>query len=428
MGGLLLKLLKGEMFKDSSVLFAGMAGAHLFNLLFQMAMGRTLDADEFALLVMFLGVFNVISLPLGVVSISISRYVSLLVGMGREGDVLRLIIAWTVRLGICGTILTLICFMVPHQLASLVGMGRAAPIYIFGLSLLGVFLRPIVLGALLGIQRFGCWCFCNILGALVRLLIGAYLVWSISPYAGWGLLGNGLGPYAIIGVGFVLLWFFLRGQHRTAVALPSMHGHVLISFVIMLGYSFLMTGDVILVKQRFSECAGDFAYAATLARLVLLVPQALVGAMFPKVVGEGQGTRRQIELFWKTMGATFVCSAVAALVFSLSAGWLAEIIFGIADPSNNMIRWCALLSWTMVPVAMLNVPTRYAMAKHRMGVAIFVPVAALCYIVVSYTFAHNPDLLLYALGGISSMTVVIFGFSVGMQGAASATDSGDVEK
>jgi len=47
--------------KDSSVLFIGMATAQVFNLVFQMFMGRTLQPEEFALLISLLGLFNMLS-------------------------------------------------------------------------------------------------------------------------------------------------------------------------------------------------------------------------------------------------------------------------------------------------------------------------------------------------------------------------------
>lgn len=404
----------GGMFQDSLILVGGMGGTHFFNLLFQMVMGRTLASDEFALLVMFLGVFNVISLPLSVVSVSISRYVSLLVGKGQVGDVRRLIIHWGIRMGIISICLSTVCFLVPEKIAEFINLDRIAPIYIVGISLLGVFGRPVVLGALLGLQRFGCWCLCNILGAVARLLVGAALVLYISPYAGWGLLGNGIGFYGSMGLGLILLWSFLKKEPHSGGALPSMHGYVLSSFFILLGYSILMTVDVIIVKQRFPELAGDFAYAATLGRLVLLVPQALVGAMFPKVVGDGLGTRGQLHLFWKTMVATLFCAAGVALVFSLFARLFAQVVFDIPEPSADLVRWFRLLSWTMVPVALLNVPARYAMAQHRLRIAAIVPLAALCYIVISYRWAADPDILLYALAGISSIALVILSFSIGL--------------
>jgi O-antigen/teichoic acid export membrane protein len=402
------------MLKDSSILLAGMIGAHFFNLLFQMMMGRCLAPDEFALLVMFLGIFNVFSVPLGVVSVTVSRFSSLLVKEGRLGDFRRLIWYWGGRMAAIGGVLSLLCFMFPEPIAGFLGLNRVAPIYIFGVTLVGIFCRPVVLGALLGLQCFGGWCLCNVFGAGMRVLVGTILVVFVSPFAGWGLLGNGVGFYAAILVGLVLLYTRLRGSSVSGKPLPDLRGYLLASFFILLGYSVLMTADVIFVKQRYPEVAGDFAYAATLARLVLLAPQALVGAMFPKVVGENRGTRSQLALFRKTMVATLLCAVAASIVFSLFARLFVHLIFNITEPSADLVRWLRLLSWVMVPVAVLNVPIRFALAQHRLWILSMVPFSALCYLVFVYLQAQGPDMVLYALGGISTVVLLVLSIWVGL--------------
>lgn len=401
--------------KDSSVLFAGLAGAMFFNLLFQMVMGRSLSSDEFALLVMFLGVFNVLSFPLNVVSVAVSRYSSLLASGERTGDIPRLISYWGMRLGAIGGALSLLCFVFPHPIAAFFGLDRVAPVYIFATTLVGIFCRPVVLGALLGLQRFGGWCLCNVLGAVMRVFVGAILVIFVSPYAGWGLLGNGVGFYFAMLAGVVLLYASLKGKSASRETLPDMRGYLLSSFFILLGYAVLMTGDVIIMKQRFPDFAGDFAYAATLAHLVLLGPQALVGAMFPKVVSENQGTQTQFRLFKKTLLATVLSAAGTAVVFSMCARLFARWIFNIPEPSVELVRWCRMLSWVMVPVAALNVPMRFALAQHRLRIAAVVPLAAVFYLGLAYLAASGPDTVLYALGAVSLAALLVLGFSVGLR-------------
>ncbi|MEN8141966.1 MAG: hypothetical protein ABFQ82_00030 [Thermodesulfobacteriota bacterium] len=401
--------------KDSLMLFLGMSLAHVINLLFQMFMGRRLAAEEFALLISLLGVLNVLTFPLGVFSTAISRYSSLLIKNGRAGDVSRLIRHWGGRLAVAGLICSLICFLLAGPIAGFLHLDRVAPVYIFGVIITGLFCRPVMNGALLGGQRFGAWGWGMVLGALVRLLVGAFLVVSISPFAGWGLLGHGLGFYATIFFGITILLFALKGSSPTQEALPAMKQYLAGSFVIMLGYSILMTGDVIVVKHLFPEAAGDFAYAATLGRLVLFVPQALVGAMFPKVVSDGQETSRQRALLAKTLLASFAAASVTACVFSLFARFLPRILFAIPVPSDELVCWLRGLSWAMVPVALLSSVMRYALAQHRFVVAAVIPLTALGYIVSCFVWAKGPDGILISLGLFSFCSLLAAGIPVLMR-------------
>lgn len=395
--------------KDSSVLFAGMAMAHVINLLFQMFMGRRLQAEEFALLVSLLGLLNVLTFPLGVFSTAITRYSSLLIKSGQAGDIPRLLFFWGKRLVLVGLFCSMLCFVAPGPIASFLHLERVAPVYIFGIILTGLFCRPLVNGALLGLQRFDIWCWGTVIGALVRLLVGAYLVTVISPFAGWGLLGHGLGFYATFFFGAMILALLLRGGLSTNQPLPAMSYYLAGSFLIMFGYSILMTGDVVLVKHLMPDAAGDFAYAATLGRLVLFVPQSLVGAMFPKVVADGRESSTQRGLLVKTLLASLGTAVATAVVFSLLARWLPAFLFDLEAPSDDLVRWLRLLAWTMVPVALLSSIMRYALAQHRLAIASAIPLSALGFVSCSLVWVETPDGLLILLALFSSVAFLLSG-------------------
>ena len=178
--------------KDSSVLLIGMICVQFFNVFFQMVMGRCLHPEEYAMLISLLGVLNILSIPLGVVSSSINRYSSLLIQQGRVGDVRRLVLRWAIRLLVVGVFISLGCYFFSHTLATFFHLDRTAPILIFGFIVVGLFCRPVFDGALMGIQCFGGYSVSSALGSGIRLMSGGLLVVCVSAYSGWGLLGHGL--------------------------------------------------------------------------------------------------------------------------------------------------------------------------------------------------------------------------------------------
>ncbi|MDF7808352.1 hypothetical protein P4E94_12935 [Pontiellaceae bacterium B12219] len=395
--------------KDSSVLFVGMAIAQVINLLFQMYMGRRLLPGEFALLVSLLGLLNVLTFPLGVFSSAITRYSSLLIKSDRAGDIPRLLFFWGKRLVVVGLVFSLLCFSAPGPIALFLHLDRVAPVYIFGFILTGLFCRPVVNGALLGLQRFDIWCWGTVIGALVRLIVGAYLVAAISPFAGWGLLGHGLGFYATFFFAAAFLVVALKGAATTGEPLPAMNHYLAGSFVIMFGYSILMTGDVILVKHLMPDVAGDFAFAATLGHLVLFAPQSLVGAMFPKVVADGNETSKQRMLLLKTLLASFIFAVASAVVFSVFARILPRLLFEIPEPSDELVRWLRQVSWAMVPVALLSSIMRYALAQHRLAAGSMIPLSTIGFIGCAFGWAETPDGLLGLLSLFSSVALLLTG-------------------
>ena len=371
--------------KDSSVMFLGMAVAHVCNLLFQFFMGRRLSADEFALLISMLGVFNVLTLPLGVAATAVNRYSGLLMKENRMGDIYRLVVYWGWRLGVLGLICSAFCFIYPQSIAGFLHLDRVDPIYIFGIIITGIFIRPVVNGALIGVQRFDGWCIGMVLGAAMRVLSGALLVVYISSFAGWGLLAHGIGFYVTIGIGGIVLLYALKGKPRSSSPLPSMQRYVFISFFILFGYSLLMTGDVVLVKHLYPESAGDFSYGATLGRLVIFVPQALSTTMFPKVISEQGASRSQFHLYLKTLFMVLFAAVAVALAFYFLIPYFLRIIYGIESPSREMLLGGRWVAWIMVPVALLSVSMRFALAQQRFKIASVVPLAALVYLVICFS-------------------------------------------
>ena len=397
------------MLKDSSVLFVGMALVHIFNVLFQMVMGRCLRPEEYAMLISLLGVFNILSIPLGVVSSSINRYSSLLIQQDRMGDIRRLVWRWAVRLLVVGILVSSSCYLFPQTLASFFHLDRTAPILIFGFIVIGLFCRPVFDGALMGMQCFGYFSISNVLGWGTRLVSGSLLVVFVSAYSGWGLLGHGLGFYVALGAGAIFVFLKLRHREPTAEPLPKMHAYMFGSFFVLLGYSVLMTGDVVLVKHLFPDEAPSFSYAATLGRLVIFIPQVFIAAMFPKVVSDSGASDAQRKVFSRTLIATLLLTVFSAILFVPLTRLGILILYGISESSPELVLWSRFLAVAMIPVALLNVASRFVLAQHRFAVAAVVPMVAFAYVVCTLLWVESPTQMISLLCGLSILALVLMG-------------------
>ena len=210
-----------------------------------------------------------------------------------------------------------------------------------------------------------------------------------------------------LGVGMIFVFRRLRHYESTTEPLPKMHAYMLGSFFVLLGYSILMTGDVVLVKHLFPDDAPSFSYAATLGRLVIFIPQAFISAMFPKVVSDNGASDVQRKVFTRTLFATLLLTVCASVLFIPLTRLGLLILYGIEDPSSELVLWSRLLAVTMIPVALLNVATRFALAQHRLYIAIVVPLAALCYLLFVYLFPTRITMVLYTLGSVSWIGLII---------------------
>lgn len=398
-----------ELIEGALKLFSGLFFAQLFHLFFQMAMGRLLLPEEFALLASVLGLLHIFTFPMGVLSTAMTRYVRLLVAENRSGDVRRLMLHWCMRMGLIGAILFSICLFYPTGIGAFFHLDRAAPVYILGVVLIGIFMRPVVNGTLLGLELFTSWSICMSVGALIRLIVGVLLVMTMSPFAGWGLLGHGIGFYGAL---FIGLWIVYRAMGRASASdqsLPTLRGYVSLSFVVMLGLAVFLSGDLVLVKRLFPEAAAHFAYAATLGHAVVLLPSAVVGAMFPKVVGEGSASAREQQLLLRALMVCLLCAGITALGLHITAPFLPSWIFGLDEVSTELISWLRGVAWAMVPVSLVSALMRFGLARNQLGVTLVIPLMSGLFIGYCGRYAADPGALICALALSASAALLILG-------------------
>jgi len=402
---LLFRIHSDELIRHSGILFAGMAVVHVCSLVYQMAVSRALPAEEYSLLAAFFGVLAVLQLPLNTLTSAVGHYSSLLCRENRAGDVKRLVAKWMAVAGVPAVLLAIAGLLFSEPFAFLLHLDRAEPVIIAAISLPALFLLPVLNGAVQGVQRFGWQAASGILGALTRLALGAGFVWFLYPACGWAMLGHGLGGYTAAAV--LLAGLLMRRAHSpaTGIALPSMRFYILQSFLVQAAYALLMTADVVLVKHFLPEDTA-FAYAATLGRLVVFLPGAIVAAMFPKVSSSGGTTAAQRGFFRRSLAYTAACAAVAVAVCALFPGLLLHFLFGIDDADSDLVRMTVLMAVVMGINALLNVGVQFLLACRRFLLASFIVVAAIIYIGSGFRF-HTSALPIVLLAGATNLLALI---------------------
>ncbi len=383
----LQRVLADDLLRHTGILFSGMMVVHACNLIYQMAVSRALPKEEYALLAAFLGVLTILARPLSTLTTGVNHYSSLLRQEGRTGDIKRLLQKWLLLTGVPSVFLGVVAIVFNGPLVEFLHLDRVAPVIIAGAILPAMFLLPILNGAAQGLQLFGWGVVSAILGAFVRLGLGAGFVWFLVPACGWAMLGHGLGMYVSMAVLLLGLFLMLRGQKKSETVLPSMRFYLLQSFFIQAAYAILMTADIVLVKHYLPEDA-EFAYAATLGRIVVLLPGVIVVAMFPKVTSRGTTTTYQKTIFFRSFKYTafFVVAAVIGCFFF--SGLLARILFGITDASIHLKRMIGTMSLVMGFSALLNVVVQFLIAQRRFKPA-FVTIGFASFYLASISLFHT---------------------------------------
>lgn len=386
-----------DLLKHTVVLFAGMMVVHVCNLVYQMAVGRALPEDEYALLAAFLGILAIAGYPLSVLAAGLGHYCSLLHQAGRAGDIKRLLCKWLVITGIPAFFLSAAIIFFNEPVAGFLHLNRAAPVIIAGAVLPAMFWLPVLSGTTQGLQLFGWNAVSGISGALLKLLAGAGLVWLWYPACGWAMTGHSAGIYLSAAVLAAGLLPALRGRVQTGETLPSMRFYLLQSFFVQIAFAVLMNADVILVKH-YLPADTEFAYAATLGRIVAFLPMAVAVAMFPKVASSGGITPEHRRIFFRSFGFTAVCVAAAALGCFFVPQLLLRLLFGIREAPESMIYLTRLMAGAMAASALLNTVIQFLLAQRRFKETFVTGIACLLYLLSVHSFHGNSGQIALACG------------------------------
>ncbi|NOU36670.1 MAG: hypothetical protein HOO88_07860 [Kiritimatiellaceae bacterium] len=400
-------LFANELLKHTAILFAGMMVVHVCNLVYQMAVSRVLPKEEYALLAAFLGVLAIISYPLATLTTGLSHYSSLLRQEGRAGDVKRLVRKWLLLTGVPALLLGAAVIVFNGPVAGFMNLDRFAPVIIAGAVLPAMFCLPVLTGAAQGLQLFGWSSFSGISGSVLRLLLGAGLVWFWHPACGWAMLGHGTGVYfsmAVLAAGLVMV---LRGGEETTKPLPSMRFYLLRSIFVQTAFAVLMNADVVLVNHYLPENT-EFAYAATLGRIVAFLPMAVAMAMFPKVASAGGATAEHRRIFLHSFGYTALFVAVAAIGCFILPQLLLHILFGIRNAPDSMVNLVRLMAAAMSASALLNVVVQFLLAQRRFKETLAVVAACFLYL-LSVHFLHGTARQIAIASGVFNAIALLAG-------------------
>jgi glycosyltransferase involved in cell wall biosynthesis len=398
-------LLRDELFRHASLLFSASIIAAFGNIGFQMIVGRVLPKSEFALLATFLALFIMASRPLSTLQTAMTHYTSLLVQENHGGVVKRLLKKWVSLTGVVSVVLSAVCIVFARQIAGFFHLERVSPVVVSALALPVIFVEPVLSGALQGLQRFTWSSAAGISNALGRVLFGGLFVLLLYPACGWALAGHVGGMYVslLVGVTGLLLWAFK--QKRDDSELPSFRFYLSQCFFIQICAGFLLTGDVVLVKHYLPN-DFDFAFAATVGRMVAFMAASVAMAMFPKVASAGTFSAEHRSLYLRAQLYTWVFVGGSLVICLFFPAVFHRVIFGITEPSRDLIwltRWMGL---AMAAAASLNLNVSLLLAQRRFKLLSSVVICAAFYFVTACLF-HTSSYVIAGFAGVANLVALI---------------------
>lgn len=399
-------LRRDELFCHASMLFMASMVTNVCNVSYQMVVSRALSKEEYALLATFLALFAIVARPLGTLGTAIIHYTSLLCQEGRKGAIKRLMIKWVVLTGIPALVFMGICLSFSRVLADFFHLDRLEPVIVSALAIPVMFVAPVISSALNGMQRFGWVALFSGISSVARLAFGAAFVLLVFPACGWALAGHVGGMYTRLALTTLILISILRKFKPDHSKLPSLRFYLVQCFFIQVCVAILLTGDVVLMKHYLPD-EVDFAYAATLGRLVVFIVVAVVAAMFPKVSSSGAFTDEQKKVYYRSMFYTCLIMLSSVAACTLFPELLHRFLYKIQEPSAHLIsltRWMAII---MSVATLMNINLTLLLAQRRFKLASAAIPGALLYLGGVHFYHETPYAILLWAGGAISLVFIV---------------------
>jgi O-antigen/teichoic acid export membrane protein len=353
---------------QSLVLLACAQVANVGNLVFQAAMMRMLDEPQYGTLAAMLGLFAVITIPLGALPWAMAHFVA---GFLKDGDarrVGRLTAAVTRDLAIAAAIVGVPILACQSTLAGYFHLDGTAPLLMTALAVGLHVVGSTYLGALQGAQAFGWVAGIGAASSFMRLALAIALVAAGGAAVG-ALLGHATSMLLVAVVGVVGLVQVLGRRTDPAERAAGFYRYCLQYVIAYAGYAILMNADLVLAKHFFSaDEAGRYAVVAIVGRMILFLPQPIVMAMFPKVVSQGEVSRADWQMLAKALvlaclligGAAGLCSLFAEAVLTGLSG----------SRSADLVPLVRLMVWGLCPLSLTFFIMNFELAQRRFAVAV----------------------------------------------------------
>ncbi len=367
-----------HLIRHGLLLMAATQVANLANLLFHMAMGRILVGEssvEYGILVAMLSAILILGTPLTAVATSAAFFAAMLQKENRIEAIRSLFAFWGKRLGLLALLLFICGVLALPFLKEFFHINSSIVILTAIVTMALSFFPPVLTGIFQGLQMFLLSAIVGNLWTVIRLFLGVALLLLFGKNAFYPLLAQMLGVILSIALGYIMLVKMLPHKEEALHSKPNINNtqnvplYFFFSFTTLMAFSFLMNGDMLLVKHFFPpEKAGLYAQISTIARTIVFLPMPIAGALFPKVVSEKNLTPYDVRLLIKAIIFAILVIALSAGVTSLVPWLPLKIIYPATELTQELLHAIKCAVWAMAPLAATFILMNFELAQHRFAI------------------------------------------------------------
>lgn len=368
-------------------------------MLVHVALGRTMDALDYAVLGSLLAMLNILNVPASAIRVALARYVA----EYAHGNAVEVWVALVRRafnrLTIFASIGLVLWCVVSAMLPGYFEEYTTHSLWMIGAVAFITLFTPIVSGTLQGARYFGWLAASGVVTAGSRLVLAVLVV-----MLGGGVTGV-LGAVAVASLLGLLVGYLPFHQILTRTPTGATFESAPVYrylWPVLFGQGalfILMNIDLILVTRFLPEIEFKaYQKAAILSRTVLFLPLPVALAMFPRAVNS---PRR--ALLWGPVAFTLLVSVLAATGISLLPGLAMRLMYNVTDPLY--IALAQRYVWAVVPLSLAMVLAQYLWARHQTRAILWIIPVVATYVTALFFVHESPGQIIGLLGVTGSVVV-----------------------
>ncbi len=366
------KLLSSLFFKNTAVLFAGTIIASVLNYLFNLIIGRVLTVDEYGQLVSLESIFLIVTMIGGAIIIAGTRKVAELKSKKLFKKLAQFKSYFEKKFFFFGIIIFLALTIFSGPIAGYLKVSQI-PIIIMASCLVLAYVGSFYISILQGLQRFKALSIVNVIGTILKIILGVGLV--LLGFSVSGAVAGFVFPSVICAI---IVYFLIKDLNSRKINQKDLQPIKISSkqiqsisyfFVTSLCLTLLYNIDLILVKHYFTDLqAGLYSSLAMLTRIIFFGTGIIASVLLPMATEKFERQEKHQHLFFVALLLVIVTSIILNILYFFFPDQIIKMLFGEKYLQGSNLL--GVMSIVMTAYSILNLIITYLISIKKF---IFLP-------------------------------------------------------
>jgi len=347
---------------------------NFLNYIFNVFVVRLLGPINYGVFAALISLLTILSVPSSALTTAATKFTASYKGEGDLGKIKTLFLILFRCLLVAGVITFVIITVFSSQIAKFLNINDLTPVIIIGLAFLIIFPQTAATGVLQGMQSFTFLSLNSIFSAVVKLIAGLGLV-----YLGFSVNGALMGFILALLLPFLASVFILKNYFsdgQSHINWKSFLKYAPVAGLSLLGLTFLITNDIILVKHYFNTFdAGIYSSLSLVGRVILFVSSPISVVMFPLIAERYSSKKSYYRYLFYSISLVTLASLSVTIFYFLFPEFSVNFFFG--KKFLEAVPYLGFFGIFITLYSVCNILVSFFLSVHKTKVAIFLIAAAL---------------------------------------------------